>query len=103
MNLNVLTISSSAAGRTTRRLGNTYRQVLMLQTQRLMSPAADNDFVNVLKLTYFLILKQRALALFSLMERSLTWHSQLRFVSIFTLRYLTLLVRDIVFYQIILF
>ena len=48
--------------------------------------------LNILRLTYFHILKIRALALFSLMERSFTWHSQLRFVSIFTPRYLTLLV-----------
>ena len=44
----------------------------------------------ILGLTYFLILKRRALALFSLMERSLTWCCQVRFVSIFTPRYLTL-------------
>ena len=35
-------------------------------------------------------MKRRALALFSLMERSLTWYCQLRFVSIFTPKYLTL-------------
>ena len=45
--------------------------------------------LNVLRLTYFLILKRRALALFSLMERSLTSYCQLRFVSIFTPKYLT--------------
>ena len=49
--------------------------------------------LNVLKLTYFLILKRRALALFSFMERLLTWYCQLKFVSIFILRYLTLSVR----------
>ena len=46
--------------------------------------------ILILRLTYFLILKRRALTLFSLMERSLTWYWQLRFVSIFTSRYLTL-------------
>ena len=35
-------------------------------------------------------MKRRALALFSLMERLLTWYCQLRFVSIFTPKYLTL-------------
>ena len=34
-------------------------------------------------------MKSRALVLFSLMERSLTWYCQLRFVSTFTPRYLT--------------
>ena len=43
-----------------------------------------------MQLTYFLILKRTALALFSLTERSLTWYCQLRFVSIFTPRYFTL-------------
>ena len=50
--------------------------------------------LNILRLTYFLILKRRALVLFSLMERSLTWYSnkvsQLRFASIFTSTYLIL-------------
>ena len=46
--------------------------------------------LNVLGLTDFQILKKRALALFSLMERSLTWCCQVGFVSIFTPRYLTL-------------
>ena len=46
--------------------------------------------LNILGLTYFLILKRRALALFSLMERSLTGCCQVRFVSIFTPKYLTL-------------
>ena len=46
--------------------------------------------LNILRLTYFLILKRRALALFTLMERSLTWYCQLRFVSVFTPKYLTL-------------
>ena len=45
----------------------------------------------ILRLTYFLILKRRALALFSLMKRSLTWYCcQLSFVSVFTPKYLTL-------------
>ena len=43
-----------------------------------------------MQLTYFLIWKSRALALFSLIERSLTLYCQLKFVSIFTPRYLTL-------------
>ena len=38
-------------------------------------------------------MERRALALFSLMERSLTWHCQLRFVSIFTPWYLTISLR----------
>ena len=38
--------------------------------------------LNILQLTYFLILKRRALALFSLTERSLAWYCQLRFVSV---------------------
>ena len=46
--------------------------------------------LNILRLTYFPILKRGALALFSLMEISLTWYCQLRFVSIFTTKYLTL-------------
>ena len=46
--------------------------------------------LNILRLTYFLILKWRALALFSLMERSLIWCCQVRFASIFTPTYLTL-------------
>ena len=46
--------------------------------------------LNILGLTYFLILKRRVLALFSLRERSLTWCCQVGFVSIFTPRYLTL-------------
>ena len=46
--------------------------------------------LNILRLTYFLILKRRASALFSLMERSLTSYCQLTFVSIFTPRNLTL-------------
>ena len=46
--------------------------------------------LNILRLTYFLILERRALALFSLMERWLTWYCQRRFVSIFTVRHLTL-------------
>ena len=40
--------------------------------------------------TYFLILKRRGLALFSLMERSLTGCCQVRFLLIFAPRYLTL-------------
>ena len=43
-----------------------------------------------MRLIYFLILKMRVLALFILMERSLTWHCQRRFLSVFTPRYLTL-------------
>ena len=46
--------------------------------------------LNILQLTCFLILKRRTLALFSLLESPLTWYCQLRFVSIFTPRYLTL-------------
>ena len=46
--------------------------------------------LNILRLAYFLILKIIALALFSLMEGSLTCYYQLRFVSIFTPKYLTL-------------
>ena len=46
--------------------------------------------LNILTLTYFPISKRRALALISLMERSFTLYSQLRFVSNFTPRYLTL-------------
>ena len=46
--------------------------------------------LNILGPTYFLILKRRALALFILMDRSLTCRFQERFVSIFTPRYLTL-------------
>ena len=46
--------------------------------------------LNILRLMYFLILKRRALALFILMERSLTWCCQVSFVSILTPRYLTL-------------
>ena len=46
--------------------------------------------LNILRLTYFLILKGRALALFNLMERSLMWFCQLRFVSTFTPKNLTL-------------
>ena len=49
--------------------------------------------LNILGLTYFLILKRRALALFSLMERSFKWCCQVRFVSIFTPSYLALSVR----------
>ena len=49
--------------------------------------------INILRLTYFLILKRTALALFSLMERSLICYCQLRFVSIFAPKYLTLPVR----------
>ena len=45
---------------------------------------------NVSRPTYFCILKRKVLALFGLMERSLTWYCQLRFVSIFTPRHLTL-------------
>ena len=45
--------------------------------------------LNVLGLTYFLILKRRALALFSLMERSSTSCCQVRFLSIFTPKYWT--------------
>ena len=45
---------------------------------------------NILRLTNFLILERSALALFSLIERSLTSHCQLRFVPIFTPKYLTL-------------
>ena len=39
--------------------------------------------LNILRLTYFLNLKRRELALFSLMERSLTWYCQLMFISMF--------------------
>ena len=46
----------------------------------------------MLRLIYFLILKRSTFALFSLMDRSLTWSYQLRFVSIFTPTYLTPLV-----------
>ena len=46
--------------------------------------------LNILRLTYFLILKSRALALFSLMGRSLTSCCQVRFVLIFKQRYLAL-------------
>ena len=46
--------------------------------------------LNILRLTYFLILKRRAFALFSLVDRSLTWYYKLRFVSIYTPRYLIL-------------
>ena len=45
---------------------------------------------DILRLTYFLILKRRGLALFCLMEISLTLYCQLRFVSIFTPSYFTL-------------
>ena len=45
--------------------------------------------LNILRLTYFLILKRRAFALFSLVDRLLRCYYQLRFVSIFTPRYLT--------------
>ena len=38
--------------------------------------------LNILGLPHFLILKMRALPLFGLMERSLTWYCQLKFVSI---------------------
>ena len=44
--------------------------------------------LNFLRQTCFLILKRRALAAFSLIEKLLTWYCQLRFVSIFTPRYL---------------
>ena len=47
------------------------------------------DF-NILGLTYFLILKKKALTLFSLTERSITGHFQLRFASILTHKYLPL-------------
>ena len=46
--------------------------------------------LDILQLTYFLILKRTALALFSLTERSLTQYCQLWFVSIFTPKYFTL-------------
>ena len=46
--------------------------------------------LNILRLTYFLILKRTAFALFILLDRSLTSYCQLRFVSIFTPRYVTL-------------
>ena len=46
--------------------------------------------LNILRLTHFLILKRSAFTLFSLMDRSLTWYCQVRFVSIFTPMYLTL-------------
>ena len=48
--------------------------------------------LNSLRPTEFLILKRRALALFSLIEGSLTWCCQVRFILVFTPRYLTLLV-----------
>ena len=47
-------------------------------------------YLIILTLTYFLILKRRELALFSLMERLLIRCCKLRFVSIFMPRYLTL-------------
>ena len=46
--------------------------------------------LNILQLTYFLILKRRSLPLFSLTERSLTSYCHLRFVSVFSPRSLTL-------------
>ena len=46
--------------------------------------------LNILRLTYFLILKRRTLALFSLIERSLTWYCEVSFTSTFTTRYLKL-------------
>ena len=46
--------------------------------------------LNILRLTYVLILKRRALALFILMERSIARCGQVRFVSIFTLSHLKL-------------
>ena len=46
--------------------------------------------LNILRLTYFLILKRRTLALFSLRDRSFPWYCQLSFVSILTPSYLTL-------------
>ena len=57
------------------------------------SPKQQNyvDF-KVLRLIYFLIQERKALTLFSLLEISLTGYCQLRFVSVFTSRYLTLLV-----------
>ena len=45
--------------------------------------------LKFLKLTKALILEMRALTLFSSMGKSLTCYCQLRFVSIFTNRYLT--------------
>ena len=41
--------------------------------------------LNILGLPPFLILKMRALPQFGLMERSLTWYCQLKFVSIIAL------------------
>ena len=49
--------------------------------------------LNILRLTCFLILNKRALALFSLMESTPTLFCQLRFVSNFTPGYFTLPVR----------
>ena len=49
--------------------------------------------LKILRLTYFLSLNRKAFVQFNLMERSLTWYCQLRFVAIFTCRYLTLSVR----------
>ena len=45
--------------------------------------------LNILRLRH-LILKRKALALFSLMGRSLTWNCKVKFASIFTPKYLTL-------------
>ena len=45
--------------------------------------------LDILRSTYFLIFERRELTLPSLMERSLIWHCQLKFASIFTRWYLT--------------
>ena len=72
-----------------------------LNSAAILSPAVGQigvqnskiivDF-KVLRLIYFLISERKALTLFSLLEISLTGYCQLRFVSVFTSRYLTLLV-----------
>ena len=46
--------------------------------------------LNILRLTYLLILKRSTFSIFSLINRSLTWYCQLRVLSIFKPRYLTL-------------
>ena len=46
--------------------------------------------LNILEPACFLFLKMRVLALFSLMEKLLTWHCKIRFVSVLTSSYLPL-------------
>lgn len=60
------------------------------QQDRYESKMSKQMDLNYLRLTHFPILKKRTLVLFSLIERLFTWHSQLRFGSIFTPRYLIL-------------